>query len=182
LQVQKKIKMNKILYTFILMCILSSCGDGLSERDRAVKNINLLENSDSIHLSENKGQMMDSLTRAYEQFVAVFSKDSLVPEYIFKLAGYQYTLGRFDRSLSAIDRLLAQYPNGIKTPEALFFKATIYHDGLSAIGKAEETWDELIKRFPESDLAKQAAILKQNSGADAETLFKNLMKKDSANN
>src|SRR5579864_3003302 len=80
----------------------------------------------------------------------------------------------FHDAIGQYEFLRREYPGSKQRLEALFTIGQIYREDLGDRDKAKETFDEVIKRYPNNDLAQQAqdAIREMAEEANAEKLAK----------
>jgi TolA-binding protein len=86
------------------------------------------------------------------------NQSGLIPTALFYLALCQASEDQSGQSLATIDRLMKDYPQGEKNPEALLLSGEI----LASIGKKEEAKariTEFLKKYPDHRLAPAAQEL-----------------------
>lgn len=128
--------------------------------------------------SEFNKAFIDSLTGKYLKFVEFFPQDSLAPLYLFKAANHLNVTGNYLESIKQFNRLMKDYPNYSKVPEALFTTAFIYENNLNDLGRAKTLYEEFLKRYPKHELAVSVQFTLNNLGKSAEEIF-NSFPKDS---
>ena len=65
---------------------------------------------------------------------------------------------KFTEAITAYDRVIASYPNGNMVPQS-YYKRGLAYERLNQADKARQSYDLLVKNYPDSDagrLARQA--------------------------
>jgi tol-pal system protein YbgF len=65
-----------------------------------------------------------------------------------------YQTGAFSRAVEQFEGVIARFPNGNKTPDALL-KLGLSQEKVGAKNQAQKTFAELKDRYPKSDAARQ---------------------------
>jgi len=100
---------------------------------------------------------LDLALREYADYLRCYSDTAYAPNAQFYIASIHYSQGDYDSALKEFDTVLEKYPEKTnnKIPDALYYKGmTLVKMGRRTQG-AEE-FLELLKRFPNSDMARQA--------------------------
>lgn len=100
---------------------------------------------------------LDLALREYSDYLRCYGDSALAPNSQFYIASIHYSQGDYESALKEFDTVLEKYPEKTnnKIPDALFYKGmTLVKMGRRTQG-AEE-FLELLKRFPNHDLARQA--------------------------
>ena len=126
--------------------LIAACGK--NERQVALDRIKKIKDADSLYLPENRGKLIDSLIRVYENFIVQFPQDSLVEDMLIQTAGFQLVMGRHQGAIKVLDRMTTQFPDGKLAPDVLLMKGNIYHDQLNQLAEAEKCWKQLVEKFP----------------------------------
>ena len=113
-------------------------------------------------LYENAGRdrqsgKLDLATDEYQKYLKWYGDTPLAPNAQYYIASIHYSQGDYDTALQEFDAVLEKYPEQTnnKIPDALYLKGmTLVKLGRRTQG-AEE-FKELLKRFPNHDLARQS--------------------------
>ncbi len=108
----------------------------------------------------------------YQKFVDTYPKDTITPTFLYKAANLSMNTNQNDNAIVFLDRIIKDYPNYVKLPEAYFLKAFIYDNNIKNIGKAREAYSTFIQKYPKSDLAHDAAISLDNLGKSPDQIVK----------
>jgi tol-pal system protein YbgF len=98
---------------------------------------------------------LDLALSEFNEFLKHFDKTELAPNAQFQVGDIYYSKGDYQNALAAFDLVLEKYPDNNKTPDALYMKGmTLLRSGQrTAAGKE---FQELVRRFPSSDVAGKA--------------------------
>jgi len=104
--------------------------------------------------------LLDSLKykeafQAFTDFIKQFPNSALLPDAKYGLANAQFNLKNYKASIGTYQKLLDQHPEFAKNPEALLGLANAQIQ-LSLIPEAKKSLKDLIKKYPQSDLIKNA--------------------------
>jgi tetratricopeptide (TPR) repeat protein len=61
-------------------------------------------------------------------------------------------------AISALERLVSLSPEGGDPPDALFMMATIYSERLGDLGRAKDIYEEILRRYPDSEKVSRAYL------------------------
>lgn len=140
----------------------------------------ILEIGQSIFMDTVKG-FDDIKAMAYvdacEAYAMVLPKDPQTPEYLFKAAETSSTLKTFEKSFALYDWIIEKYPTSEKAPVALFMKGFIFDGTLRDSANAAKYYSEFIKKYPQSQFAKDAQVLLSNLGKSDEQVLEELKNK-----
>ena len=104
--------------------------------------------------------LLDSLKykeafQAFTDFIKQFPNSALLPDAKYGLANTQFNLKNYKASIGTYQKLLDQHPEFAKNPEALLGLANAQIQ-LALIPEAKKSLKDLIKKYPQSDLIKNA--------------------------
>jgi tol-pal system protein YbgF len=104
--------------------------------------------------------LLDSLKykeafQAFTDFIKQFPNSTLLPDAKYGLANTQFNLKNYKASIGTYQKLLDQHPEFAKNPEALLDLANAQIQ-LALIPEAKKSLKDLIKKYPQSDLIKNA--------------------------
>jgi TolA-binding protein len=106
-------------------------------------------------LRDRSGGKVDLALQGFSDYLKYYGNTELAPNAQFYIADIHFSQGDMESALKEFDMVLEKYQDNNKTADALYMKGlTLVKMGRRTQG-AEE-FKELIKRFPNSDLAKKA--------------------------
>ena len=143
-----------------------------SPKEKALKNIQELENNDS---SFNP-VLMKNLKDAYLDFVNKYPDDANSPEYLFKAGQRSNVLNQPTEAIQLFDKLMQQYPKSSYCEEALFLSGYTFENNLHDFEKARAAYESFLKKYPKSDLADDARLSLDNLGRSPEEILENIKK------
>lgn len=103
--------------------------------------------------------------RLYDVYLAfgqAFPHDTMVPEYLFRAASLSRSLGEPNKTLMLYDRVIADFPNWRRIPDAYYLRAFTIDSDLKKKGEAKTAYEEVIKRFPDHKFAADAKQMIEN--------------------
>lgn len=163
--------MKNILKSLALLAafaLMLSCQSG---RQKALDNVKLVE---SETFAENgmidQGQV-DALIAVYEGFANDFPKDTLAPDYLFKAGDVAMNSNRSNQAILLYDRIINEYGDYKKAPEALFLKGYVYENNLGRLDKAKAIYEEFLAKYPDNDFADDAEVSLRFLGKSPEELI-----------
>lgn len=171
--------MKKIVCLLVVVSILTACK---SERD---KDIELIEREENELFGESG--MIDRariapLLELYVSFANNHPDDTLSPVYLFKAGDMAMNTNRSVQAIQLYSRIIEQYPEYVKVPEALFLKGYVYENNLGRLDKAREIYEEFLQRFPENDFADDAEVSLRYLGMSPEELIEIFQQKSMEEN
>jgi TolA-binding protein len=152
-------------YTFLFASLLlAACGgEKPTDTGRDAKAVEMagritdMENklfNDTVYDQRNAQALLD----VYKAYVTTFPADTLAPEYLFRAAGLaSKAMGDPEQGVKLYDRVIANYPDWERLPDARFLKALTLDTELGRKGEAEQAYKEVIKRHPDHPFASDAA-------------------------
>ena len=96
--------------------------------------------------------------QGFETYLRSFPRSELADDAQFYIGECNYLDGKNAEAMDAYNRVINTYPGGDRVPEA-YYKRGMTFERLSQPDQARESWETLIKTFPDSDMARLA---KQN--------------------
>ena len=110
----------------------------------------------------------------FRDFANQNPEDPQSPEYLFKaLEASVNSKQDAPTSIVLCERLLQSFPDFDKNPVALFMVASfVYEDQLCDTALARGTYQRIIKKYPDSPFAKDAAIAIERLGMSPDELVK----------
>ncbi len=116
----------------------------------------------------------------YTKYADAFPDDSLSQKYLFECAQVNVGLGFSPEAIANLDTIVARYPNAEIAPSALQFKAFILDDRMHRWQKAAEVIDELVEKYPDSDIIENAKAYKETLGKSPEQIIREMEAKNKA--
>lgn len=142
-------------------------------RQEKTERINELETS---LFEEQKGiinkKEAANMIHAYIQYVDTFPGDTISPYYLFKAADVSINTFHSEQSIKLFNRLLNEYPNFSKAPQAIFLKAFTYENYLQQIDSAEVSYKLFLTKYPKHAFANDAKISLLNLGKSPEDIIR----------
>jgi outer membrane protein assembly factor BamD (BamD/ComL family) len=142
--------------------------DSIEERMQATRNMPL-----------DHGTAMYAM-RVYDEYASYFPDETKSPEYLFKAGELANSLQMPQPALNYLGRVMSKYPNYKNAPYALFMQGMIYDDQLKDTANARKIYQQVIEKYPESQLAKDAEASINNLGKSVEDLVREFEKKQAA--
>ncbi|MFT3886081.1 MAG: tetratricopeptide repeat protein [Flavobacteriales bacterium] len=170
-----------------MVLLLAACGGNqapLTEEEKAheaAARIHAME--DSLFKQPTFDQKgAQALLDVYLAYAKVFPLDTLTPEYLFRAAGGKNNLGDARGGITLYDRIIANYPDWRKTPDAYYLKALSLDKDLHQLGEAKMAYEAFIRQYPEHPFVNDARKMVEYLGMSDEDLIRRFeeMNKDSA--
>lgn len=145
------------MFSILLVAVsiaLASCSGRsslVSKIEKAEKDLK----SDTTKMPENK--KVKETQALYFEFAENYPDDSLAPEYLFRAADLAIFLHDFKTTLGLYDRILTDYKQYPKIPQALFMKAFTYDQYIQDPMKAAEYYRQFIALYPNHELTDDAS-------------------------
>lgn len=115
--------------------------------------------------------------RCYDEYASYFPNEPKSPEYLFKAGEIANSLQLSQQALNYLGKLMVKYPRYKNAPYALFMQGMIYDDQLKDTANARKVYTEVIEKYPDSQLAKDAQASINNLGKSVEELIREFEKK-----
>ncbi len=151
-------------YLLVALCaaVLASCSSDTKKEDDKIEPVEVLYNHGRDKMDEG----------AYKESIAQFEK--LEQQYPYSewavraeiMAAYaNYRAEKFDEAISGLERFAKMHPDHPSTPYAYYLIALCSYNQITDVGrdqkmteKAMQALGEVVKRFPDSDYARDARI------------------------
>jgi tol-pal system protein YbgF len=91
----------------------------------------------------------------FENYVRTFPKSELAGEAQYFIGESYYLQGLYREAVTAYDRGIADYPNSKRAPD-MYFKRGMALNALGQTDRARESWEFVLKNFPNSDAGRLA--------------------------
>lgn len=106
----------------------------------------------------------NELIKLYEQYASNYPDDSNSIKYLFRSAEICSNIGKAEESVIIIDKIIKTYPEDKLIPIVMHYKGFLYEERIKDLDKAKKSYEDLIKAFPNSDLAVSAQACIDNLG------------------
>lgn len=172
--------MRSILKCFAFIAMVAIIASCQSPRQETLEKINEME---SVAFSESgliNAEYVDELIQAYQEFANDFPEDSLAPDYLFKAGDVAMHTNRSNKAILLYERIINEYSNYRKAPEALFLKGYVFENNLGRLDKAEEIYREFLEKYPENEFADDAEVSLKYLGKTPEELIEIFQKENAA--
>ncbi len=173
--------MKRHFKVFMFATVLLAVAACQSERTKAIKNIGKTETEVFGENGALNRDRVNDLITVYVAFADKFPTDSLAPSYIFKAGDIAMNTNRSMEAIKFYDRILSDFPDYRKAPEALFLKGYVYENNLGRLDKAKEIYEAFITKYPTNEFADDAEISLKYLGKSPEELIQMFQKSDSTN-
>ena len=164
----KKLQFHLLITGLLITVMFTSCQ---SPRDESIENI---ENTELEVFSENgmiDRNRVDELIETYVGFADEFPEDTLAPDYLFKAGDISMNTNRSRQAIRFYDRIITEFPDYKKTPEAMFLKAYVYENNLGRLDKAKEIYETFLTLYPNNEFADDAEVSLRFLGKSPEELI-----------
>ena len=164
----KKLQFHLLITGLLITVMFTSCQ---SPRDESIENI---ENTELEVFSENgmiDRNRVDELIETYVGFADEFPEDTLAPDYLFKAGDISMNTNRSRQAIRFYDRIITEFPDYKKTPEAMFLKAYVYENNLGRLDKAKEIYETFLALYPNNEFADDAEVSLRFLGKSPEELI-----------
>ena len=91
----------------------------------------------------------------FNTYMKSFPRSDAADDAQFYIGECQLQDNKFAAAMDSYSRVISGYPRGDKVPDA-YYKRGVAFDRLGQPDRAKESWETLIKNFPDSDLARLA--------------------------
>lgn len=177
--------------------MLSSCGGNGEEKkaETAVHDTVAVAPSDSCAKLFTRAKASDDvLMRAvvidkevarkaigdFSSYASYCENDSLAPVFYLKAGQVAQAIGSFSQAQAMLNNCLNKYPRFRNKGAVLFLLAQLYDDPkmLNDEPKAKEYYEQIIKEYPKTSYASDAAASIKNLGKTDEELIQEFLKKN----
>lgn len=168
-------KIRKSFYYFMLIVVftqlISACQS--NKKDHLLSQINEMEKQ----LFENKKGVIDAKEAAtminlYINYVDGYPEAEESAAYLFKAADVSINVFHSQKTIDLFDRILNEYPDFEKAPQALFLKAFTYENYLNELEKARTTYELFLNKYPDHSFANDAQVSLDNLGKSPEEIIR----------
>lgn len=180
-----KMKLLKHLFILTVVLLLASCGTTKQEEPQKVlppkeeKIAKIKELEAEMHKAvEIDNTIANNAIILYTEFALDFPEDTLAPEYLFKAGEVSTAAKKYKRALDCYENILMNYPDYKHYKESLYLKAFLLDNFLNDDVAAKVVYKEVIKKFPETNYAKDAKAAIENLGKTDEQIIEEIKKKN----
>lgn len=152
------------IFPVLIIAFLFSCSSAPDEKteERAL----LISRIDSMgkkmfdaSTMELDRHLADESIKAFSEFVQKFPKDTLVPEYLFRMSDLYRATGNYSKAIEVLSEICRKHKNYRKVPESLFLQGFYFQEYLKDTASARQYYRELIAKYPDHAFADDAHIL-----------------------
>jgi tol-pal system protein YbgF len=93
--------------------------------------------------------------QGFETYLRTFPKSDLADDAQYYIGDTQYADLKDNEAIAAYDRVIANYPNGNMVPQA-YYKRGLAYQRLGDLEKARQSWELVMKNYPDSDAGRLA--------------------------
>ncbi|MCK5169148.1 MAG: tetratricopeptide repeat protein [Bacteroidales bacterium] len=175
----KKLTIVLVLASFLII----ACNSAKREQNKAIKEIQSLESeliADSISIINQK--KAKQLIDLYNIYSSNYKTDSLAPEYLFKAGELAMNLNYSTQAIVYLNRFEKDFNSHDKMPYCIFFQAFIYENQLNNLEKAEQYYQRFIDKYPNHELADDAATSIKHLGKSLEEIIQSFEEQRKAEN
>lgn len=159
--------MKKILVLAFIALVLAGCNN----YDPA-KRIEKLEKQAFATDVAIVPEVASDLVSAYCDFADANPDDAMSPEYLFKAVDVSMNLNEPQRTISIIDRMIADYPDYPRTQAALFVKGFIFETKYNNLDMAKKIYEQYLEQYPDGEFADDCRASIEFLGLSPEELVK----------
>jgi tol-pal system protein YbgF len=91
----------------------------------------------------------------FQNFIRTFGRSEQAGDAQYFIGECYYQQGMFKEAVAAYDRGIADYPNSQRIPD-MYFKRGMAFNALGLLDRARESWEYVVKNFPNSDAGRLA--------------------------
>jgi len=166
----------KPLRLFVLLVFITglfACGSASKDMEK----IKAIEKTVFVDASGMNKDQAAELVVLYDKYATKYPDDSMASTCLYKAAEMSINLNKGNEAIAFFDRVIADYPNDPRVPEAYFLKAFVYEISLMNLNKARESYTAFIQKYPNHELTDDAQISLNNLGKTPEQVLLEAMKK-----
>jgi outer membrane protein assembly factor BamD (BamD/ComL family) len=173
------------LFVSTIVLLLASCG--ASKQEEPKKNLppkeeymlKVKEFEAEMHKAvEIDNTIANNAITLYTEFALYFPEDTIAPEYLFKAGEVATAAKKYKRALDCYENILMNYPDYKHYRESMYLKAFLLDNFLNDDVAAKVVYKEVIKKFPETNYAKDAKAAIENLGKTDEQIIEEIKKKN----
>lgn len=175
--------MKKLVYFILTFAIafIVSCSSSVNENKGSLKDdqakIEHLEDSlynDTVSRMDKEKAL--ELTNLYREFAKKYPKNEKSPSYLYRAAEVIVAIGNPMEGVNIYDNLIANYPKYDKIANCYFMKAFVLDNNLFMYKEAKVAYEKFMEKYPNHDLADDAAMSIKFMGKSNEDIIKEFEK------
>ena len=160
-----------IMKKFLVLAVIALVLAGCSNNDPA-KRVKELEKQAFSTEGAIVPEVASDLVSAYCDYADANPNDAMSPEYLFKAVDISMNLNEPQRTISIIDKLMADYPDYPRTQAALFVKAFIFETKYNNLDMAKKLYEQYLEQYPDGEFADDCRASIEFLGLSPEELVK----------
>ena len=168
--------MEKVFFLAFVVILITSCNSQKADYETiTLKEKNLF---DSLTLSPDVTKA-NEIIRLYSEYADKYPDDTNSIKYLFRAAEINSNIGKVNESIILLNRIIKNYPQNNLIPIVLHYKGFLFEERLKDYEKAKLAYSELIRRFPDTELALSARACIDNLGKTDEQIIEEFEKMQS---
>jgi outer membrane protein assembly factor BamD (BamD/ComL family) len=167
--------MKTLRYVVLLALVAGLAGCGSASKD--MEKIKSIESTVFKDASGMNKEQAAQLVVLYDAFAKDWPKDSAAATCLYKAAEMSINLNKGNDAIGYFDRVIKEYPEYSRVPEAYFLKGFVYEISLMNLTKAREAYAEFLQKYPKHELSDDAQISMENLGKSPEQVLMEAQKK-----
>ena len=160
-----------IMKKFLVLAVIALVLAGCNSNDPA-KRVKELEKQAFSTEGAIVPEVASDLVSAYCDYADANPNDAMSPEYLFKAVDVSMNLNEPQRTISIIDKLMADYPDYPRTQAALFVKAFIFETKYNNLDMAKKLYEQYLEQYPDGEFADDCRASIEFLGLSPEELVK----------
>jgi outer membrane murein-binding lipoprotein Lpp len=166
--------MNKhILLAIMATLLLASCSPSAKQKAAEIDKLET-ELKDSSKKNVADTTKVKQLLADYRYYIKNFPTDSLSPKYMMTSARFYDFISLPDSAIAYYHDVYTNFPTFPKANLALFSEAFIYGNEKQDLSKAGQLYKDYLAKYPNTSLAKSAAMELNNLGKTPEQIMAEL--------
>jgi len=142
---------------FALSVLINSCKSPEVRLAEKIDKIEKAFKADSTKIPE-KTEVVN-LINLYSEFTEKYPQSKKTPDFLFNAGRYCMSFSLSTKAVEFFDKLILKYPDYQKLPDCYFLKGFVYDSQLSNLPMARKSYEQLIEKYPNHELALQAKQL-----------------------
>lgn len=168
------------LSLLVLLLGLMACQGDQSAQGEANLEAKIAELGKSMY-NESTNRLDDNVANEFiqtcEAFVKANPKHEKAAEYLLKSGETARTMKNFTKGISLYDRILQEYPDHAKAPQALFLKGFTLDNDMNQQDQAKAIYESFLSKYPNDEFADDTKFLLDNIGKTDDEIIKSFEKK-----
>lgn len=111
-----------------------------------------------------------------EAFVKADPQNEAAAGYLLKSGETARTMKNFNKGLALYDRVIKEYPNDPKAPQALFLKGFTLDNDMNQQDQAKAIYESFLEKYPDDEFADDTKFLLENLGKTDDEIIKSFEK------